>query len=231
MATQTTIVLNDFGLEEKQRTTSRGTSSRYTVTIKADPVVINLSPKEMGRGPAEAIRQHISDGIKGIGVAAKPATILARRKALDAYRAGAPWALRRYSGGRTGPKPPDPTKGRAYNDSGRLADGIFVRGSGDSWTVNVPANRFDPDTFVGGREAMIRMVTRLQELVPGLGDPAALMRDPAIREAIADTLYDAGIKQGRRNARTLAKWRRAYKSGVAGLSTALDMMRAAGLQF
>lgn len=36
---QETIVLNDFGLAERRRTTSKGTSSRYTVTINAEPII------------------------------------------------------------------------------------------------------------------------------------------------------------------------------------------------
>ncbi len=237
MTTQATIVINSLGLEEKQRTTARGTKSRYTVTIKAQPIALTFSAKELGAAPAEAIRQHLSDAIKGITEVAKPATILARRKALEAFRRGEGWATRRYSGGRTGATPPDPTKVRLFNDSGRLANGISVRNSGDdSWTVNVPANRFDPATFVGGRDAMIRMVERLQELVPTLGDANRLADVPAVRDAISDTVVDIGIRADARRARTLRQWQRAYKQGRAGLRDAIkllggaaDLLRAGGM--
>lgn len=188
--TQETIVLNSFGLEERRRTTSAGTKSRYTISIKADAIPHIFDAKQLGRGPAEAIANAIKAGIKNVGQFAAAATQKKREQAARALAAGASWAVARYSGGRTGQKAPNQTK-RLFNDSERLAEGIHVQAVGDeSWTVNVPANRFDPSTFNGGAAAMAGMVARLQALVPELRGADELAKNDMVKKAVADSIYE-----------------------------------------
>jgi hypothetical protein len=187
--TQETILLNEFGFAERRRTTSSGTKSRFTISIKADVIPHVFDAQQLGRGPAEAIAAAITRGIKGIGEFASLATQKHRATAARSLAAGAEWAVARYSGGRTGMKQPNQTK-RLFNDSERLAEGIFAQAVGDeSWTVNVPANRFDPSTFGGGVPAMQAMVERLQALVPALRDGNGLANDPEVKKAVSDSIY------------------------------------------
>jgi hypothetical protein len=206
---QETIVLNDFGFTEKRRTTSKGTKSRFTVSIKADPIVHVFDAKALGRGPAEAIAAVITSKIKKIGEFATPATVAFRARAVIALARGDVWAQRRYSGGRTGPKPPNQTK-RLFNDSGRLAEGIAAGPtSGNEWVINVPSNRFDPSTFKGGVAALTAMVNRLQSLVPELRAPEELAKSPEVHDAIRDSIYDVIITGNERLAKQGAALRRA----------------------
>ena len=139
-------------------------------------------------GPTEAIRDKLSRDTKAIAEVASPAT-LARRK-LAAENPSAPWVQRKYGGGRTGFKAPDQTV-RLFNDSGRLADGFFVRDNKEdgSFTVNVPKNRFDPSTFDGA--GFERMLERFRSLMPVLQDSRALLSDPAFNTAVTKAV--AGI--------------------------------------
>lgn len=188
--TQDTIVINE-GFESRQRTTSNGTKTRYTLTVKAEPVMFNLSAVALGAGPAEAIRNAIVNGIKAIGVMASPATLLKRKYAESAFNRGAKWANKRYTGGKTGATVPAQSD-RLFNDSGRLANGIFVRqNTGEKgWTINVPANRLDPSTFK--MDAFIRMVDRLRELVPVIRNP---FQDPAVVNAITSSVENVLIQK------------------------------------
>jgi len=193
--TQEVVVLNDFGFEERRRTTGSGTTNRYTVTIKADPVVHVFDPRELGRGPAEAIAEAIRKGIRDIGEIAKPSTRKRRESAEKALNQGERWAMARYGGGRTGIKAPNRTP-RLFNDSGRLAEGIVAGPNGDGWVVNVTANRFDPSTFVGGVGALVSMFERLVALVPALQGPDKLMQIESVKNAIADSLYQIIVVKG-----------------------------------
>lgn len=182
--TQDVFVINE-GFSERRRTTSRGTKSRYTLDVKADPVLINLSEVALGKGPAEAIRDAISSGIKAISQVASPGTLLRRKYAETAFQRGEPHTVRRYSGGRTGAKAPNRSD-RYGNDSGRLAEGLHVMQNQKegAWTVNVPANRFDPSTFKSMAD-FTRMVDRLRELVPVIRNPLSA---PEVRAAISASL-------------------------------------------
>ena len=193
--TQEVVVLNDFGFEERRRTTSAGTTNRYTTTIKADPVVHVFDPKEMGRGVAEAIAEAIRKGIRDIGEIASASTRRRREAAVKALARGEAWAMARYAGGRTGAKQPNKTP-RLFNDSGRLAEGINVGANGKGWVVNVTANRFDPNTFTGGVPALVSMYERLRALVPALQGPERLMEIESVKEAIVDSLYQLIVVKG-----------------------------------
>lgn len=211
--TQDVIVINR-GLEERRRTTGSGTKSRYTLSIESEPIIHNFSEIRLGAAPAEAIKLAIQQQIKSITEVAAPATILRRQRAArnlaggqaEEYKAMAKTAfgkkeiaagrghllgsngqndLKRYSGGRIGFMPPSGSV-RLFNDSGRLADGLYVMQNvkEKNWTINVPANRLDPTTF-GDMAAFVRMVDRLRELVPALTKPQDV---PAVRVAIQQSV-------------------------------------------
>lgn len=218
---QTTVVVNDFGgvvLSERTRTSGNGNSAvRYTLDIKATPILNDLNGVELGRGPSAAIRDILETQVLNIGQRAAEATLLKRKTAANAFRAGATWALKRYTGGRTGATPPG--RGGANgqgdtfgNDSGRLARGWFVTQNPKegSWTINSPANRLDPATWGGpGFEAF---VARLVDLVPALRDPRTLLDEPAFVRAVANappvvTLAGAG-------GRIASAYARAALSGI-----------------
>jgi hypothetical protein len=246
--TQKTVVLNDFGLAERQRTSARGKiGARWTVQIKADPLPLVFDPKNLGQGPADVAAQIIRDKIRGLSEQVTPATRAARERALVAFRAGTPWAKQRYGGlyippnasivglpGATGkksnrlpPMEPSPTSPSFWRDSGRFLAGLIVRPTRDNeWVVNVPANRFDPETFNnGGREALLVQVARLQELVPEFGDARALERHPDMRAAIGDAtdamlfqrLGRAYMRQTTLRAQLRAGRYRVFQQGLSAL--------------
>jgi hypothetical protein len=182
--TQDVIAIN-VGFSERRRTTGSGTKSRYTFEIDAEPILHNLSQEKLGDGPAHAIARAITAQIKNITEVASLPTRQKRERAKRALAAGADWAVKRYSGGRTGTKPPSGSV-RFGNDSGRLAEGIFVRQNPEekNWTVNVPANRLDPSTF-GSYPAFLAWVARLRAHVPVLANPLGVAE---VKEAIRDSV-------------------------------------------
>lgn len=189
--TQRTIVLNDFGLARRERTSSSGTAIRYTVSIEAAPLVHVFDAKALGQGPAQEIAEHLRRRIETIQVAAAPATLLRRKYAESALDRGAGWASNRYSGGRTGTKRAGEAKpdGRLFNDSGRFAAGLIAQPTRENnWVINVPANRLDPSTFRDGEAGLVRMVDRLRELVPEFGNANELAKIGSVRAAIGDSV-------------------------------------------
>lgn len=210
--TQTSIVINE-GLTERQRTTSAGTKSRYTITVQSEPILHEFSEEQLGKGPAEAIAEAIRTGIKNIVEVATPATLAARERGKRALERSAAWAKRRYSGGRTGQKAPSGSV-RLFNDSGRLADGVVAQQNTQekNWTINVTANRLDPSTFKS-REEFVGMVDRLRALVPALRDPLSV---PAVKEAIADGIRGLLIRELKRTDDLLVARARAVL-GLLGL--------------
>ena len=198
---QNVIVLG-AGLEERQRTTSKGTTSRYTVTVSGDSLVHNFDDVALGAGPAEAIRNVLRDKVRAIVAVAAPSTLANRQRAKAALQRGASWAVKRYSGGRTGTKEPGQTV-RLFNDSGRFADGLFVRQNlkEKSWTINVPANRLDPSTFADGQAGLQEMYQRLVELVPEFADASKLADAPEVRRAVAESISDVLMKAGKETER------------------------------
>ena len=216
--TQESFVLNEFGLTERKRTTSRGTKSRYSVTIDAQPIVHDFSGTRLGDGPAEAMRDVLERKVRAVSGNVSQATILFRKHASNALASGARWAMRRYGGGRTGVKQPNQSGDALFNDSGRLAQGFYVRQNTTekSWTVNVPANRLDPSTFRSQAEFQA-MAKRLQTAVPELGDPRAMVAAPEVRTAIRSSMHDLiHVLTLQRNANR-AKLLRAIAGVVRGL--------------
>jgi hypothetical protein len=188
MPTDDILVLNDYGLTERSRVTAAGSiKRRYTVEFRAEPIVHNLDPVALGKGPAIAIADFLRTRIAAIGAEAAPATIRARQAAAKAVAAGKAWATKRYAGGRIGAMAPAQSTA-LFNDSGRLVRSIVAGATrSGSYVVNVAANRLDPNTLDnGGTAALRRIVDKLRQYVPELGDPALLMDAIPIRRAVQD---------------------------------------------
>ena len=186
--TQEVVVLNDFGnmrVEERQRTTSEGTTSRYTMTLTAEPIIHDFAALKLNPAVAKAIGELIKKQIGDIKEKASEATIEKRARAAEAYARGKPWALKRYAGGRTGGMPPESASyDRLFNDSGRLAQSIAVMQNPkeEGFTINVAANRLNPETFSGG--AFTRMIERLRELAPAFKGGIEVLQDQAVNDAV-----------------------------------------------
>lgn len=175
MAADPEIVILNEGLESR----SRGGKTRYTIRVTAEPLAINLDPKSLGAPVAQAIVHHFKERIRGISAVAAPATLKAREVAQRAFKAGKPWAMKRYSGGRTGPMEPNQTN-RAFNDSTRFGETITANASKDNaWRINVAANRLSGDA-----NTVQRIWTRLTQLVPEFANPALLMESDIIKASI-----------------------------------------------
>lgn len=191
---------------------------RYAFDIKSEPLLFDLNEMNLGGRLAEVWAQRIKDNIRGISKFASEATQAFRYKAAAAFKAGEPWAAQRYAGGRIGPMAPNTTN-KLFNDSGRLATGVFVRQNltDSSFTVNLPANRFNPALFGDGYE---RMVDKFVSLVPML-DPKKALGDPQIEAAIK-TSVEQMVSKAESNAeaaiqRKLAQLRAARLRAVKGL--------------
>lgn len=170
------VVVLNRGLE--QRTSASG-KQRYTIKVTSEPLIFDLDPRSFGRDLANAVAHHFRERIKGITAVAAPATLKARAVAERAFKAGKPWALKRYAGGRTGPLAPNQTN-RAFNDSTRFEKTITANASSDgAWRVNVAANR------LSGDPAMVQRIwNRLVDLVPEFSDPSKLMENDVLRKTV-----------------------------------------------
>lgn len=188
-------ILNDFSAPEGFRVRSRTSKRtgrvkrRISIEIEAQPVLFDLSEFRLGKGPAEAIRKAITDDFNALTEPAKLATRRFRERALLAFNRGERWALKRYSGGRTGPKPPAQSI-RKFIDSGRLKDGLFVRENrtDESWTINAPANRLNPNTF-DDADQFATMLRELREAIPSL-TPDGLKRNRTFRRAVEQAVTE-----------------------------------------
>lgn len=184
MASDDILALNNYGLTERSRTTASGAvKKRYTVEVRAEPLVHNLDPKALGKGPADAIAKFFRDSIAGIGATASAATLRARAAARKAGAAS--WASRRYAGGKLGKMEPGQTD-KLFHDSGRMIRSIVASAtSAGAYVVNVAANRFNPDTLDnGGTAALLRIFQQLRQYVPQLGDAAALAEALPVQRAL-----------------------------------------------
>ena len=198
---QETIVLNDAGswrLEQRTRTSKGGkVGVRYSLSIDAEPILTNLRGLDLGRGPAAAILELIRQQHRDIGEMAKPSTMARRRAAAKELAGGGSSRLargemtdsgdrvrRRYIAARTASDPPG-TSVRVGSDSNTLYNGWFLRQNPaeGTWTVNVPANRLDPETFNGGVAALQAWVDRLVQLIPALTGKG-ILEDKAFIRAV-----------------------------------------------
>jgi hypothetical protein len=210
-------VINSYADGDVNLTARRGTlasgkqrKARYAIDIKSEPLLFDLNEMNLGGRLAEVWAQRIRDNILGIAVRASDATIAMRTKAAAAFGSGQAWATKRYAGGRIGPMAPNQSD-KLFNDSGRLAAGVTVRSNltDASYTVNLPANRFNRETFGVGYDAM---VAKFVSLVPML-DPKKALGDPqieaAIKESVAQMVTKATDASEAAIQRSLAKLRAA----------------------
>lgn len=223
--TQKTVVLNTFGLERRERFSSSGDAmgARYSVSVDATPMVHRFDAKQLGRGPAIAIVEHLRDRVETIGLDAKPATIARREQAKKALAKGGPEAVRRYSGGRIGTMEPAKST-KLFNDSGRFASGIFAAPTTSGWTINFPANRFDPSTFDDGEAGVMRLFVRLRELVPEFGDAAQLSTVLSVRRAIADSTNAIIARSSWRSSGAVDLGDRRRAATIAAVREAIDLV-------
>ncbi len=190
------VILNDGAEYSAKFAERRGSRKpRRTIEVESEPLLFDFNADQLGMQTAEAIKNVLSQAIKKITALAAPSTLRYRERAKrrmsgePSPRAGYRGDYeKRYSGGRIGVKVPGQST-QLFNDSGRLADGLFVRQNttDKSFTVNVPANRLDPSTFKPG--AFEAMLVRLRSLVPELADVRRLLESSEVREAI-----EAGIR-------------------------------------
>jgi hypothetical protein len=186
--TQEVVVLNDFGnmrVEERQRTTGAGTSSRYTMTFTGEPIVHDFAAVKLSKIVPEAIAALLKRQVEAITERASEATILKRKYAAAAVKRGASWAVKRYSGGRTGAiAPATASDDRLFNDSGRFAQSIAVmqNPTEEGFTINVAANRLRPETFSG--DGFSKMIERLRQLAPAFKGGIEVLQDPAVKDAV-----------------------------------------------
>lgn len=192
---QETIIINDYNgstISQRARTNLKGkTTKRTSFEIKSEPIVHTFDDEALGRGPADALRDILSDQIKAISAIASESTRFNRFYSQGKFVSGAMSKSdkARYTGGRIGEKQPNQSD-RLFNDSGRLADGLAVgknrtaEGERD-WVVNVPANRF---TDRAGHPYTVHLAKRLAAYVPALGNPATLRSDPKLRAAVNESI-------------------------------------------
>lgn len=162
---------------------------RFTVEVRSEPILLNLDELNLGQSVAEAYKALLQDQGRAIVEPVKASTLKRRQQSYDAFNRGVPSAMLRYSGGRIGPKPPNPQSRFKYNDSGRMWDGLFIRQNtkDKTFTINLPTNRMNPD--ISGMATVMSWFADLQRLVPAL-NPAKAAQTPAMKTAIANAMDD-----------------------------------------
>jgi hypothetical protein len=189
------------GLEQRTSKTGR---RRSVIRIDAEPMLVNMDPKSLGKPIAEAIANHLRERIRGITAQAAPATIAYRKRAAKALADGKAWAVKRYGGGRIGSLPPNQSD-RLFNDSERMANSIVANASNDnSWRVNVAGNRLDEST--AGASGVERIWTRLVQLVPEFGNIALLFEGNAIARRTLERVAQERIQVGKKAASGLSQF-------------------------
>lgn len=165
----------------KSRTSKSGKQT-FSVSVTAEPIIINTGPAAFIAPVAQAVAHHLKERMRGISETASKATLKARKAAEMAMQAGKPWATKRYAGGRIGAMPPNKSD-RLFNDSGRFADGLVAAyvGKDGTFRINVPANRLDPSTTSDGQAGVARIWQRLVQLIPEFADAGKLMENDVIR--------------------------------------------------
>lgn len=220
LASENLFILNQ-GLEMRAPT---GGKTRYTIRVVSEPLVINTDPDFLAMAPAKRLAAYLKQQVLAIATSAPAATIRARQTALKAFVQGKPWAMKRYSGGRTGSMPPLRSE-RAFNDSERLANSITATQAGaaskdaGTWRVNVASNRLT-DEDSGGFE---RIWNRLVQLVPAFGDPLA---GGVVEEGIRWSLENMIKKEAARSSRLTLDLARGAFDLVKQIAELADMLSA-----
>ena len=187
---QDVVAVNVFDgakLERRERTTSTGTHVRMTMTIDAQPVVHDFGIETLTNRTRDVILKALRDALEAISAPASSSTLRRRDNAARGLAAGVAAYVDRYTGGRTTSAAPG-TKRTYWNDSGRFAAGLFVmvNRKENGFTINVPANRLNPDPkfWGGGEAALIAAWRKLLELAPAFRGGQELLKVASVRSAI-----------------------------------------------
>jgi hypothetical protein len=219
MATTDVQVINHHqaNLNVRERVSAKGKvgyKTHITVEVHSEPITVCLDEAAAAKFVAQAFAKRVSEQTREIGQTVKPATAAARRTLEKAYSAGKPYAVKQFSGGRTGATPPKVGSNQAFNHSGRLADGIVAmlrgKGEGAEWIINYPANRWDLKHW-GDAAKMEVAFRKWVDLVPVMKNPA---EDLTIRRAAQDMMsevlhkqeMDAGYQQAKREGEAIVKF-------------------------
>ena len=189
MATQESKVLilnaaHTAALTERTRTTSRGTSQRFTIDIVQEGIGVNLDEISAGRGIANALVEAIKKRIQDRAGKASDGTIAFRVAAQTALMKGKAWAQARYNppGNRMGPREPGKTQ-QKFQDSGRLVEGLVSTPTRDgTFTINAAKGRLDPNTWKAGKGAPT-FDSVFRELLELIG-VETIADEPGVRAAI-----------------------------------------------
>ena len=133
---------------------------------------------------AVAVTDELRRAIGTEGGQASAGTLAARRRAVKAYAAGAPWATRIYD------RPPGRTD-RMFVDSGRLIEGLVARRLPDgSWGIFPPPRRLEV--------AVLRahVLDLLRQNIPEAADPGVMAKAAGVRAAAQKAAETAiGVKR------------------------------------
>lgn len=201
-----TIEVLNAGLRSS---TSKSGKQRFHIAVESEALAFDLDTMRLAKPVAEAFAHHLREKVRAIATPAAEATLKARAVLKKAYDAGKPWAVKRFSGGRTGATPPTEST-MAFNHSGRFRESIVATPASDgTFRVNVAANRLSSQT--GNVE---RIWQRLVQLVPEFADVGkAMQSDEMLR------------------AQTKAVQRMVLKMKASKSTTLLDVLSAAADTF
>lgn len=194
MANDDVLAVNATQMRARQRTPGgKTTSYAVTTTVTSEPLTFMLDEGAVAKKAAEALALQIREQTKGIAAPVKESTAKARAVQERAFSKGRTWALKRFSGGRTGVTPPQPGERRAFNHSGRLADGIVAAyvEKLKEFRINYPANRWNPKDWRSLGEMQLHF-NRWVSLVPALKDPKS---DLSVQRALVETHRELVQKQ------------------------------------
>lgn len=133
----------------------RKTKGSNSIEIKAEPLVHTIDDAELGKGPAEAIRDYVAAQIESIKDRASASTIAKRRRA-----------------GRLGTK--------LWNDTGALLKGLVVGKSGDSYQTRVTGDRLTGDTAKLAGELLAKIDISGPDLLRDKGVREAIAAGPGL---------------------------------------------------
>lgn len=149
----------------------------FRIDLSFDPpdaLIAHTDARQLAREFGDMLSLMAAAQLSRSSKTVSPETVERRERAARPPGNTSRWYARRYSGGRTGHTPPRPQGNNKWGmDSGRLIRTVQVRtrqrSTGEAVaTVNVAANRLDPERF-GSRAAFIQFVKDLREEVPLLG--------------------------------------------------------------
>lgn len=176
-------------------TTRTSYKTNITVEVHSEPIAVCLDEAAVARHIAVMYAQRVREQTKAIAKTVEPATAAKRRSLEKAFAQGKSYAVKQFSGGRTGVTPPVAGSNQAFNHSGRLADGIvaMLRGKDKDaeWVINYPANRWDLKHW-GDASKMQAAFQKWVALVPILQDASS---DVGIVKAAKDMMADVLHKQ------------------------------------